>query len=504
MEEAFGEPERKSNCVYSILSSLKHDSDTFYNRLMSVYDDAKFVAEISGIFPDFPLVANLRCGAWYHPEFLASVYFKSTDGHNRHWDFSLKRLNLHLLNVVLQHGGCIVVDSTRKGRMIPDSLSKTVPIWCAVLNRAVVRMRPKDALPEFWEASLHVPPRVVCESEKAAISEFLDAFVDKLLSSGVDLSILGKLHKPLRPLWLTQSSTFIVDLLPNYSKLSFFPILCLTASQQVKNSAGLQQRAGYVYMQGSADDHELWSCGLTCRLFWEHHLWILESSSLCSQRVFQVVKMSRSACLKPFSEPKFRENSLANSSRASLPFDALQNTGFFLAGASLVDESQPRSFDGVVVSCGLQQSCIRGKINLQESFCEGKRASFALQRVLPRLVHFILCYWRRGFSVLVAGNQGKDSSAALILACLLVADVDETFCENNANRHQNLPFDVFKDPQEFSHDLLVQYVRSLQIDKKKILKMLSFICKYRPCVSPSRHNMKVLNRFFMSDPKISF
>lgn len=36
-----------------------------------------------------------------------------------------------------QRGGCIIVDSTRKGKRFPDSMSKTIPIWTCVLNRAV-------------------------------------------------------------------------------------------------------------------------------------------------------------------------------------------------------------------------------------------------------------------------------------------------------------------------------------------------------------------------------
>src|SRR5271155_181541 len=32
----------------------------------------------------------------------------------------------------------ILVDSTRRGKRMPDALSKTVPIWCTVLNRSVL------------------------------------------------------------------------------------------------------------------------------------------------------------------------------------------------------------------------------------------------------------------------------------------------------------------------------------------------------------------------------
>lgn len=40
-----------------------------------------------------------------------------------------------------QRGGCIIVDSTRKGKRFPDSMSKTIPIWTCVMNRAILNYR---------------------------------------------------------------------------------------------------------------------------------------------------------------------------------------------------------------------------------------------------------------------------------------------------------------------------------------------------------------------------
>ncbi len=64
-------------------------------------------------------------------------YFKSTDGHFNHWDFSKQRLNLNVYQLACEYNGVIIVDSTRRGKSFPDSLSKTVPIWCCVLNRFI-------------------------------------------------------------------------------------------------------------------------------------------------------------------------------------------------------------------------------------------------------------------------------------------------------------------------------------------------------------------------------
>lgn len=37
----------------------------------------------------------------------------------------------------------MIVDSTRKGKRFPDSMSKTIPIWTCVLNRAIWNYRVK-------------------------------------------------------------------------------------------------------------------------------------------------------------------------------------------------------------------------------------------------------------------------------------------------------------------------------------------------------------------------
>jgi tRNA A64-2'-O-ribosylphosphate transferase len=85
----------------SLLASLKRAHVSPLNRLRSVARDAGFVAR-AGRALGRPLVANERCGAWYvRPrDRAASAYFKSTDGHAGEWALSLRRLNLHLLDLV--------------------------------------------------------------------------------------------------------------------------------------------------------------------------------------------------------------------------------------------------------------------------------------------------------------------------------------------------------------------------------------------------------------------
>ena len=103
------------------------------------------------------------------------------------WDFNLRRGNLHLLDIINKYQGCIIVDSTRRGKRIPDSLSKTVPIWCCAINRAIIQYRSKHNLPSFLDpekaSQFHSLPSVVSRSEHAQIEERMDGFAQKLLVS---------------------------------------------------------------------------------------------------------------------------------------------------------------------------------------------------------------------------------------------------------------------------------------------------------------------------------
>ena len=71
----------------------------------------------------------------------------------------------------------ILVDSTRAGKRMPDALSKTVPIWCAVVNRAIKIAQNKD---DVWDTELYTPPGTVSAQEHAQINTRLDAWAQSL------------------------------------------------------------------------------------------------------------------------------------------------------------------------------------------------------------------------------------------------------------------------------------------------------------------------------------
>ena len=115
--------------------------DQLWDSLNSIFYDSLYIEQLQKLMPDVPFYANLRCGLWYGHKWDGTVYFKSTDGHRDKWSFSLSRLNSNLLSALAEHGAAAVVDSTRRGKLFPDALSKTIPIWACVVNRALYRLR---------------------------------------------------------------------------------------------------------------------------------------------------------------------------------------------------------------------------------------------------------------------------------------------------------------------------------------------------------------------------
>ncbi|KAK1972826.1 initiator tRNA phosphoribosyl transferase [Colletotrichum sublineola] len=260
-------PTTASHNFSHILTDLKRANLSIANRLRSIAQDADFVAEAAACFGGRPLVANERCGSWYvrPADKRASAYFKSTDGHTNAWKFSTRRLNLHLLELIGKHDGCIIVDSTRRGKRMPDALSKTIPVWCAVLNMAL--------FPDLPHADrLFTPPNVVSASEHAQIASLLPSFLAALRALEIDPAPLrARLAKPLRPFWVTQETQLSspaggVPGSPAAVFDDYHPVICCTASRRVAGAE--MSEAGYI--QGAGDDTENWALGLTAELFWEN------------------------------------------------------------------------------------------------------------------------------------------------------------------------------------------------------------------------------------------
>ena len=155
---------------------------------------------------------------------------------------------------------------------MPDALSKTVPIWCAVINKLL--------FPDMSRYhALYTPSEVVGKSEHSQIEARLDEFVEQAKVSSTErlLSYLlmttqtlqinlvtprARITKPLRPQWITQQSS--LELFK--AEDDFYPVVCCTASRRVAGAEASEGR----YIQGAGDDSEGWSRGLTPPVFWKY------------------------------------------------------------------------------------------------------------------------------------------------------------------------------------------------------------------------------------------
>lgn len=79
-----------------------------------------------------------------------------------------------------------MIDSTRTGKSIPDALSKTIPIWCAVFNAASVKLRRIEGISEndsFNEFATLRTPSIVSPSEYDQIIVRIDEWAEALAVS---------------------------------------------------------------------------------------------------------------------------------------------------------------------------------------------------------------------------------------------------------------------------------------------------------------------------------
>ncbi|XP_078431909.1 initiator tRNA phosphoribosyl transferase family protein [Wolffia australiana] len=466
--------------IYKASRSIKRrESSLLYNALRSIFEDSIFVAEIAQLWPDLPLLANLRCGLWYSSRFHATCYFKSTDGHNNNWSFSTSRLNLHVATLAGQRGGCLIVDSTRKGKRFPDSMSKTIPIWACVLNRAIAnRLRtknPKNIPTEkhstaedpgcSWDTSLHLP-LWVSGVERAAIEARLEGWTRQLEDCKPDIdSLATTLGKPLRPLWISQTTLVWLNQVPESSSWAFTPLILVSAS----SSTGPDQRgsAGYEfswrYVPGAGDDEESWAGGLSPGLFWSHALELVRSGpDHCNRRVAELVEKDRVY--------RARRGFDADSPAAELDKRSVHWLGpTGLAVAATADAGSALGSVDCLLNCDAARLSnsdviVAGYLHLPMQSSKFDRSSI-LKR-LPAAVEFAESNLSRGRKLLVSCNDGEDISV-----CVCLAVFSRLFDESGS----------FDGGRSF---------RASPITKIDLRRRLVYVCRHLPAARPSRGNLK--------------
>ncbi|KAJ5775390.1 uncharacterized protein N7511_000401 [Penicillium nucicola] len=428
--------------ISQTLSSLRRSALSVSNRLQSIEDDGAFVHEVAEHY-GLPLVANERCGSWYIPpdSKVGSAYFKSTDGHTGEWDFSLRRLNLQLLPLARDHGGCVIVDSTRRGKLMPDALSKTIPIWSAVLNRALF---PSETA--YHAVSL--PPNYLGASEEAQIEGRIGGFVDSLKSLKLDLDALRtQLTKPIRIAWANRSYYHPSDL----TKCDDYNLLVLCSASRRVHGAEMSEGG---YIQGAGDDSEGWAHGLTPPVFWANH---------------DLLKATSEEDLPELIGRLIGEFKVGNGSADVTVIKPTANLFIGEVGAA------NGNFDLIIDCNGDPALDVEGngkRLNL--GCASGKLGSRDLRRSLEKVREFVGAKLgvEASLSLLVVCETGKDLSAGTLLAIICL---------------------FFNDDGGFDASMSKR-----AIGKQFIRQRFAWLVSSKHDVNPSRATLQSVNAFLMS------
>ncbi|KAL8209336.1 hypothetical protein R6Q57_006068 [Mikania cordata] len=427
----------------------------------------------------------------------------------------------------------MIVDSTRKGKRFPDSMSKTIPIWTCVLNRAILNYRnkmnginkPKEggtSAQNFgttvqesleWDSSLHLPLWVP-DTEKIRIDSKLNEWVKVLETSGVDIaSISSLLKKPLRPLWISQKTVIWLNEVPDYHDWDFTPIILISASA---SSDIYRQKTSsefsWNYIAGAGDDEESWARGLTPILFWNNVYDIISSGpDVCNQTVAKIVEKDRvfhsqrgQNAPQVSIKPKKSESTWSNQSQDQ-PLDIIVANGF---SGDLLDSEHGLYWLGLtnLAVCSTKYNYVEIRGGNHDPFCADIKSSnvdsvlncgknqilctledseaylhlpvmdskfdrFSLQRNLPYALNFAKLHLKKGKRLAVCCNSGEDISVCICLAILIsLFNVEGAYDDG-------------------------KFFKEARITKLDMRQRLVFVCKYIVNARPSRGNLKQVFNF---------
>ena len=328
---------------------------------------------------------------------------------------------------------------------MPDALSKTVPIWIAVLNRLLF---PDD----LDAAELRTPDDVVSRSEHARIEDRLSDSVSDAESLQLDKQSLRAMigGKPLEPVWITPDTALPASIPPRSDRN--LVVLC-TASGRTSSNQSTSD-----YVQGAADDSESWALGLDAAMFWKHNDQLLSTSeddlpaliqSLLGKSNTQAVSR-KPALIKPTTNIWISNNAAAESYHADFDFVVSCSEGPI---ESLVQKMKSRF---------IHLSCTTGKVGSRQL-----RAELHKLQSLPRDLS-------PSSKILVTCISGRDLAigVALALICLCCSE----------------------DGPLRSSDSQIPAPR---LNKATIKHRLSWIMVSMPDAAPSRATLQSVNAFLL-------
>lgn len=452
------------------------------NRLLSIHRDAQNLKErvYSALLDDyssrsiknpslqqrirsFPWLPNKNCGSWYIPPTelttATEVYFKSSDGHRTaNYAFSLKRLNLPLIELLHRVNSCFLVDSSVR-KILPDSFSRTIPVWCCVMNRIVQKYRTEmrmmaDNNPcavddEEWDTSLYTPESIVSQTEYLEILSLIESRVEILYASKAIVNpcwLVRTLTRPLRPMWITDCHVQRYTNSPQVNNgyhdddSKYFTIICCNPSYYAEGSSSMNhiywvnQRSsedytdGFYYTAGSADDDSEWGRRLTPEMFWAHHEEILQPKLTDDDTdavIDAIVQRNRQSIL--LCDHDHKNMLMTNTDKigkmdlwiggfeAGKPPDCWENFD------AILNVAEPEYF-------GMHES-IKEQLNRHQKKCyylqlpvaQGKRDKTELERWMPVGLVFLIHHLQQKRRVLVHGTKGRDRAVAVVLALVVLA-----------------------------------------------------------------------------------
>lgn len=338
---------------------------------------------------------------------------------------------------------------------MPDALSKTIPIWCSVLNRALFPDRPTCH-------NLYTPPQVVSSSEHSQITTRIDEFVKSLKALQLDLAALKKvLPKPIRPVWITPESN-LSETTEIYE--DFHPVICCTASRRVPG--GEVSEGGYI--QGSGDDTENWAFGLTPTVFWANKQVLLDSPES------EVPDLIHDLCSA--SPPKAQSLDLASIKPTECLFVTTSHDLDILPGeGQIVIHLSPDVAEA--------DKWIISPTKMLVGIGPHKIGSKGLRTALPHIVDFVTtrlhkqAFGSTPFKIVAACPSGKDHSVGVALALLCL---------------------LFDDQGHLGEPAGIGAVK--EIDKLFIKRRLGWIMTCMPDANPTRATLQSVNSYLIDRP----
>lgn len=399
-------------------------------------------------------------------------------------------------------------------------MSKTIPIWCCVLNRSIFnylnRLQEKCStmdgesnaynqqpvngrqVPFDWDCSLHLPIWV-SETERASIGDRLEEWTQELEASGVDIaSLASSLKKPLRPLWVSQKTVIWLNEVPEYDAWDFTPIILVCAS----TSNGIAQNRissefSWNYISGAGDDEESWARGLPPSLFWSNVYDLINSSpDLCNQKVADIVEKDRvyraqrgqdapQISVKP---SKLQGTSVHLCDDAPVVYSEVPNLRTdvkcsdedcaisWLGSTNLAVGASQHAANVSNVDCilncdkGSVSVCLPAEAYMHIPIVNSKMDRFCLLNNLPSALKFAKLNLSKGKTLLVCCHNGEDISICICLAILASLYNEGTFDDGKC-------------------------FNETCITKLEMRRRLVFICQFATNARPSRGNLKQVFSF---------